>query len=282
MTGRAAVTGANGYVGSLIVKALSQDRPVVRFVRKPQHTNDFRWSFESSAAEVEQALRTRNITHLVHCAWDMLSSSMAKQIDSSVDGSRRLIDGARQAGAEVTFISSISAFSRARSVYGRSKVMVENHVLAAGGTVLRLGLVEGENGGMLGNLRATVRRGRFVPVIGLGNAPQFLLPETKLAEAVRKAVRGEWARIRRPITIACPTPIRFRELLGRIAAEEGRRIVCVPIPWQVLFSGLRGAEAAGLKLPFRSDSVISFVYQDPEPDFETMKVLGFDACCSTD
>jgi len=40
---------------------------------------------------------------------------------------------------------------------------------------------------------------------------------------------------------------------------------------------LRLAEMAHLPVPYRSDSVVSLVYQDPKPDFESLKALGITA-----
>jgi hypothetical protein len=42
------------------------------------------------------------------------------------------------------------------------------------------------------------------------------------------------------------------------------RFVCVP--WQLVYQGLKFTEAAGLKLGFRSDSVIGLVRHNRHPD----------------
>jgi nucleoside-diphosphate-sugar epimerase len=92
-----------------------------------------------------------------------------------VAGSARLFDAARAAGVQrLIFISTISAFDRARAAYGRSKFLVEKLALERGGLVIRLGLVYGEKfGGVFGNIRDVVRRFRVVPLIGSGMAPQY-------------------------------------------------------------------------------------------------------------
>ena len=149
--------------------------------------------------------------------------------------------------------------------------------LQAGGTVLRLGLVYGDRGGgMFGNLRQVVRTSRFVPVIGDGKTPQYLLNERALGHVVRCAVRGGFSGEIDPITVAHPQPVQFRDVLLHIAGEESRPISLIPVPWTILYAVLWSAEQLGLRLKFRSDSVLSFVYQNDALDFVGIRKLGID------
>jgi hypothetical protein len=53
------------------------------------------------------------------------------------------------------------------------------------------------------------------------------------------------------------------------------RVTFVPVPWQVAWLGLKGLEVMGARPSFRSDSLISMVYQNPCPSFALLKSLGF-------
>jgi nucleoside-diphosphate-sugar epimerase len=203
----------------------------------------------------------------------MQASKLAELEAGCVAGSLRLLAAATAAGARVVFISTISAFSGARSAYGQAKLQVEQAVLDAGGIVLRLGLVMGD-GGMFGNLRKTVAKAKIVPMIGSGNAPQFLLPEATLVEAVEVALGGRFDAEHQPITLANPTPVPFKAMVQRLARQAGRQIIAVPVPWQLLYAAFRTAEGLGLKLGFKSDSIVSFIYQNPAPDFAVQARLG--------
>jgi len=273
-----AVTGASGYVGSLIVDALKPHLRVIRLVRGAQSQDNITWSFASDPASLTAELRERGVTHLIHAAWDMKANSLAEVERSCVTGSSRLFAAAEAAGVKkLIFISTISAFAGARSAYGRSKLMVEEMVLRRHGIVLRLGLVYGEGeGGVFGNLKKVVRSARFVPMIGDGSAPQYLLHEHTLAEVVSSAVNGALDNAAAPVTVAQPQPIAFRTLLRHLAASEGRKITLIALPWRLLYYGLSLAETAGLKLNFRSDSVISFIFQDKSPDFSAMAAYGIE------
>ena len=60
-------------------------------------------------------------------------------------------------------------------------------------------------------------------------------------------------------------------------AGEGRGIILVPFPWQVMWAGLKTLEFLGLRLDFRSDSLLSLVNQDPKPDLKEARDLGLPA-----
>jgi nucleoside-diphosphate-sugar epimerase len=264
-----AVTGANGYVGSLVVRALADDGvKTVPLVRKPRNDGDRAWSFEMSGDELCETLRRESVTHVVHAAWDMTANSIADLERTCVAGTERLVAAAQAAAVQqCILISTISAYEGARSAYGRSKLTAEKLVLARGGVVLRLGLVWGEGaGGMMGRLRAIVSKNRVVPVIG-GSKQQYLLHESSLAELIRRAVGGDFLDERRVITAADPDPISLSDLLRAPALSAGRNVVLIPVPWQLAYLGLRFAEVSGVQLGFRSDSLISFIYQNPTPDF---------------
>lgn len=267
-----AITGITGYVGSVLATALRDNTQVVGLSRRPTNAADLQWDF-SSNRNITPELRERKVDVLIHAAWDMHTSSLEELRQICVDGSRKLYGMAREAGVKRTiFISTISAFDGCRSAYGRSKLEVEQLTEAIGGIVLRAGLVFGpSSGGAFGTIRDQVRKSSFVPVIGSGSAPQYLLHEHTLTEVVLRAASGEMDSLNGdPIALAHPKPWPFRELVLRIAQAENRKVSVVPTPWPVLYVGLRSAEALHVKLPIRSDSVISFVYQNPAPDFSKL------------
>jgi nucleoside-diphosphate-sugar epimerase len=283
-----AITGANGYVGSIIAQALSGYASVIPLVRSPKTASDRLWSLEMSEQDMVNVLQRSNVTHIVHSAWDMRENSHDKLARLCVAGTRRLLTAARAAGTRpMIFISSISAFNSARSAYGQSKFAAENIVLAAGGVVLRLGLVYGAcNGGVFGSLAALARRFPLIPNVRGGSGVQFMLHERSLAEIIVRAVQGDFWGERRVLTLAHPNPIRLSDLLHSLTAAAGRKVVLVPVPWQLIYLLLRSAEIFRLPLDFRSDSLLGFIYQDPQPDFAAMRdhrivVPPFASRCST-
>ena len=262
-----AVTGATGYVGSRIAAGLATEFDIVPMGRSVG-PEGILWQMNANPSitpALANDLHARGVTVLVHSAWDFAHPKPFENWQSNVEGSRRLIAQAQAAGVQhIVFISTISAFTGARSEYGKSKLAVERIVLNAGGTVVRPGLVWGDRpGGMFGSLRQQVSKGGIVPTIGDGRYPQYLVHEDDLAAIVLRAAKGEFKG--RILTVANPKSWLLRDLILRIAIEEGKTVKLVGLPWRVIYTALKTAETIGLKLAFRSDSVISLVYQDPAP-----------------
>ena len=137
--------------------------------------------------------------------------------------------------------------------------------------MLRLGLGYGESGrDLLSRVAGLAARFPVVPVLHGGVGNQFLLHERCLSAAILRAVRGEFSPAHRVITLAHPDPVSLAELVRAVSAARGRTALIVRVHWRMPFLLLRAAEMLGLSLSFRSDSVRSFVYQDPQPDFTSM------------
>jgi nucleoside-diphosphate-sugar epimerase len=268
-----AVTGASGYVGSRLAKALAPHFDVVPMGSRVG-PEGIRWSL--TAADAFDELSERGVKVLVHAAWDMKEVSPARNRRTNVDGSRTLLESAVKAGVEkIVFISSMSCFPEARSEYGRSKLAVEQLVLAAGGTVIRPGLVWGANpGGIFGSIRKQVSKGGRVPIIGNGKYPQYMVHEDDLAATVVRVLLEE--QHEKLIAAAHPKPWMFRDLVTGIAAKEGKQVSLIEVPWWAIYGGLKAAETVGLKLGFRSDSVLGLVYQNRAPAFSSLPFRLFD------
>jgi nucleoside-diphosphate-sugar epimerase len=271
-----ALTGSTGYVGSALAAVLGAHMKIVPLARRELKGDSIRWDF-NSGRDISHELRDRKVDVLVHAAWDMRANTLDQLRSSVIVGSERLYSAAVQAGVKrIVFISTISAFEGCRSAYGRSKLEVEKMTHARNGIVLRLGLVYGPTpGGVFGAIRAQVGRGKLIPLIGSGRAPQYLLHEDTLSEVALRAAMGDFDKSSsEPFTAAHPRPWPFRDLVEKIAEKENRKVTLVPVPWPLLYAGLRLAEFLQVKLPVRSDSVISFVYQNPSPDFSKLSQYG--------
>ncbi|QGM46673.1 NAD-dependent epimerase/dehydratase family protein [Methylocystis heyeri] len=271
-----AVTGANGYVGSIIAAALKDEAEVLSLSRAPRGDNQIAFEFGGDMDLLARRLREHGVTHLIHAAWDMRTSTAKEAERICVAGSRAVLAAARRAGVEkLIFISSVSAFRSARSTYGRSKLEVEQAFRDAGGLVLRLGLIHGAHaGGAFGAMKRIATTSPIIPLIGDGKAPQFLLAEDDLKDIIVRAVRGEFDDEASVMTLAHPEPLAFRDILFRLAEEAGCRPIFLPIPWRILYCVLLSQEKLGFKPRARSDSILSFVYQDPAPDFVPMRRHG--------
>lgn len=271
-----ALTGAHGYVGSRIRHALEANgwRVVALSRRALQAPGDVAWSLNGQQPITEE-LRRDSVAALVHAAWDFSQVRAAGIERVNVQGSVRLFQQAAAAGVRrIVFISSMSAYPRARSLYGRAKMAVE---LAAGhfaAVVIRPGLVYGDQpGGVFGSIKRGVDRFSLIPIVGDGSYPQYLVHEDDVGAAVVAAVNAESA-CAEPISVAHPEPWPLRKVIEKIAKSQNRRVRLVPLPWWFIFCGLKMAETMAVRIGFRSDSVIGLVYPNPHPEFNCARCLG--------
>jgi nucleoside-diphosphate-sugar epimerase len=270
------LTGAHGFVGSQLRRYLERERwRVVAWTRQPEPGSGavaFRLGQEVDPGLLEGARA------VVHCAYDFGPRRWEEIVATNVTGSQKLLEAARKAGVEsVVFISSLSAFAGCRSLYGKAKLRIESTAQSVGAYVIRPGLVYGDRpGGMFGRLVRQVRSSRFIPVLWGGQQGQYLLHAEDLGKLVRACLDGRVLKSAEPITIAHEQRWELKEILNLIARELGKRVSFVPVPWQCVWLALKSLELAGVRTNFRSDSLISLVYQDPCPAFASAKALGFE------
>jgi hypothetical protein len=104
---------------------------------------------------------------------------------------------------------------------------------------------------------------------------QYLLYDEDLGNVVQGCLDGRVPAGVEPITVAHEQGWELKEILAQIARSMGKRVTFLPVPWQLAWLGLKGLELAGARPNFRSDSLISMVYQNPRPSFALVKSLDF-------
>jgi hypothetical protein len=115
-------------------------------------------------------------------------------------------------------------------------------------------------------------RSRAVPLIGDGSYPQYLVFDEDLAELVLALCEEGAPAIVRAIAAAHPEKHSLRSLLEGFARRQGQQPLFVPVPWPLIYAGLRTLEMLGLPVPFRSDSLIGIVFQNPAPKFDLPEI----------
>jgi len=269
-----AITGSNGYVGGCIKNDfIARGWKILELTRSPQAGAR---AVKFQLGETISPDDLVGVNALVHCAYDFTPLHWDEICAVNVDGSRKLFEAARAAGVEkIIFISSISAFDGCRSLYGKAKLEIEKIALDCGALVIRPGLVYGGGaGGMFGKLVAQVRRSRVLPLIGDGSQIQFLVHSEDLSAFAERCAGGEMKISPGIFAAANERPWAFKELLLEIARGQSKKIKFLPLPWRLVWAGLKTAEICGLKLNFRSDSLISLMHQNPSPDFSPNAAAG--------
>jgi nucleoside-diphosphate-sugar epimerase len=258
LPGTVLITGAYGYLGSLIRGRLDDAGwATTALVRAPRDGDSAaRWSLD--APPPEDLLRSADA--LVHCAYDFRPRRREDVWAVNVAGSRRLVEAAGKAGLDRTLvISSMSAYAGTGQLYGQAKLAIEEATLGAGGIAVRPGLVWGKDpGGMAGTLKKVAR----LPVLpDLGpRALQFPVHEDDLARVVVETLEDPGWRSE-VFGVAQSKPISFRSLLLALADSRGRRRF-VRVPWQSIYAALMLAEKSGVG-DLRADSILGLVRPAP-------------------
>ncbi len=268
-----AITGASGYLGSVLVAAFgSAGYTVRRLVRSPVPGSSDRF-FDLNSVGSSDALD--GVDLLVHCAYDMVLTSRADIWRSNVFGTVALFDQAVSSGVRRTIaLSSMSAYPGTRQLYGRAKLATETAARARGLCVVRPGLVYGAGwGGMAG----TLHRLATLPVLpDFGpRAHQFTVSQHDFAAALVALARAERFPAL-PVGIAHPDPVLFTELLTSFAASRGKpRPRFIRTPPMTVYGALRAAEFLPVKLPVRADSLLGLVRPAPNvPNLDVLDQLG--------
>ena len=127
---------------------------------------------------------------------------------------------------------------------------------------------------MFGKLNAQIRNSSVIPLIGDGSQIQFLVHDEDLCAFIEKFAAGQIQLAPQIMTAAHAQPWPFKKLLLEIARGQDKKIKFIPLPWRLVWAGLKSAELCGLKLNFRSDSLVSLMHQNPAPDFSANAVVG--------
>ena len=260
----AVVTGASGYLGSQICDTLeSSGWHVVRLARSPGKSHGQALPYDLATpvtARVREVLRSANA--LIHAAYDLSLTSRADIWRVNVEGTRRLLEAAREADVgRIIVFSSMSAFAGTSQLYGRAKLDIEAMTIEWGGCAVRPGLVYSDQaGGMAGAMRKLTTF-PVVPVIA-GGAGVYTVREEDLMRAIALLAS---ATTLEPgtISIAHPSRVTLPDLLRTFAAQETRRCRFVPVPWQLVYWLLRSGERLRLRLPFRADSLLGLIHTAP-------------------
>jgi nucleoside-diphosphate-sugar epimerase len=236
--------------------------------RRPPGQKRFRFTeahFELGQTVAPEALAGADA--LVHLAYDF---SLNRRIDIervNVEGTRRLLAGAREAGIDrIVYMSSIAAFPTARSLYGRAKLACEQAALAAGAAAVRPGRVWGPRGGAtFGALERAVESLPVEPLPAPAELKLYFTHEDDLAALV-EGLLDLWPAGSGKLYVAASADwLEFEEFLRSLAMKAGRRPRFVQLPWRLVRLGLKIVEDMGGRPPFRSDGILDLATGDEQP-----------------
>jgi nucleoside-diphosphate-sugar epimerase len=275
-----AITGANGYLGSILsVYFAEQGFDVLKLTREPD-AQGLMFSLTEAQPSARQ-LQEQGARCVIHCAHEFEPLSLRRSLEINAGGTTRFMETCRQAGVErQLYISSMSAYHGCRSIYGRTKLAIEAEVERKGGISVRPGLIYSfPLGGMLGAVDRLLGL-PVVPLIGTGRFTLYLIEARTLCKTLHRLLTIEnWKDVPNPLTLAHPRPYPFSTILRVLARSRSLSPILVPIPWRLPWLALHAAERLGLRVRTRSDGITGLVYSDPSPRFseDFLTRIGLDS-----
>src|SRR5258708_752021 len=157
---------------------------------------------------------------------------------------------------------------------GQAEVVIGGLVTERSGMSLRPGLIWGPRpGGMVGTLYKLAGSLPVIPLIGSGNALQYLVRDADVAELIVRLAESPQLPPVPHLTVCHEQPLQFREILKKMAVAQGRHPILVPLPAATVKLCLRAVERALPGRSLRADSVTGLIHGNPAPVFHP-EVLG--------
>ncbi len=254
-----AVTGASGFIGSRIVRALAGRGVGVRALVRPggiltggPHVEPVTGSLEDDVALAELV---EGASVVVHCAGVVRGTDYASFGRVNVEGTRRIVCAALAACCQrFVLISSLAAREPSISPYAASKhaaeLMLQETAADLDWTIVRPPAVYGPGDKELTPLFRLMSRGLALQ-FGPQDSRFSLLHVDDLADAVTACVHGDVGQSVLTLDDGRPGGYDWQSVIGIAESLWGRRILRLPLPKSLMWLPAAGNYLAGRLLPYR-------------------------------
>ena len=268
-----AVTGATGFVGRHIAAVLTRRGHAVRaLVRRPiQARTLVSLGVELVPGDLADVAALTTLTRgahaVVHLVGIIVEKGPATFHAVHVDGTRRVVEAARQAGIErFVHMSAVGARDeRGATPYHRTKWHAEQLVRASGlsHAVFRPSIISGPESAPIRTLARLHRWSPVVPVFGDGRFPTQPVWVEDVALAFALAV--EQPALSGAFELGGPQVLTYEEFLRAIGRATRHPRPLVHVPLALARAAARALDLLGAAAPLTSDQLQMLVEGSATP-----------------
>ncbi|NTW23816.1 MAG: NAD-dependent epimerase/dehydratase family protein [Lentimicrobium sp.] len=284
------VTGANGYLGSYVVREFLRQGFSVLALKFPHYASvivdhpDVQYIEADISAPIldnvplQEAIGKSEIKAVVNIAALLGSSDYEANFRVNTEGVKHLIELAAQLGVRrFVQISSVVVMKSIKGPYGITKQKGQELLMASDldYTVFIPAMIMGpESLGLNRVLKNVFRFPFFVPLIGTGKETQHPIYVKDFARAIVASVKSEKSA-RKVYQIAGDTVLSFRNFIRMILQVYGKRRIFVFVP--AFIASLMGMLFQKIqKVPLFTAEHVKGILQDSRLDTtELVNDLGF-------
>ncbi len=242
------LTGATGFIGSHVLKALSEKNLKVRCLsRKPMHSEELNISYVTGdVLDYDSLLRATKDINTVYYFIHMMGQQKERERFDILDrlAINNMVKACKVNGVKrIIHLTGITKPQEKLSRHLASRKEVEGIIVNSGinYTIFRASVIMGKGGAAYEILDAVVRKLPIIPVFKWGRIQaQPIYIEDVVRYLVDCLDKNE--TINRCFDIACSQVFTYKELMQEYAKELGFKRIFIPVPcsWNWLSSLILG------------------------------------------
>jgi len=255
------VTGASGFVGTSLVKAMSEDAHIdnIFALYRKKEQIPFIPKVNPVIGDLDSLPGVQldgKADMLVHLAGYFKTESKTLCEKINVQGTRNAIELCRNNGINrILFFSTINVDLKAKGRYAESKLKAEDEVKGSGleYMIIRPSLIYRGREGSLGKIIGYVEKLPAVPVFGSGKAKEQPIHINELVELTMAMIKD--FRPGKTLYAAGKDAMPLKEMIGIIAGTRNKKAKLLQIPAKPVYWLLKLIEKTGIHPGISSEQV---------------------------
>ncbi|NLY18940.1 MAG: NAD-dependent epimerase/dehydratase family protein [Clostridiaceae bacterium] len=255
------VTGASGFVGTHLVKALSEFKNVdnIFALYRKKEQIAFLPKVNPVLGELSSLTDLKldaRIDILVHLAGYFKTESKKLCEVVNVQGTKSAVTLCKNNNIpKILFFSTINVDLKSKGNYAKSKLLAEEEVKNSGleYMILRPSLIYSGRSGSLGRIISSAEKLPFVPVFGSGKAKEQPIHIEELINLTLAVIND--FKPGKTLYAAGLEPMSFKELIAIIGKGLNKKTRVFPIPARPVYWLLKLIEKTGLSPGISSEQV---------------------------